>query len=157
MCDGAINQQAADMIGNGPQHSDSQLKNSATDSSVDSTSIPELKVEGKQDESAEAQDAVVLVQQLALSGPETCNVPYSSEGQDSGDSRGNDGDSDEEGWITPENIQEVCEQMGGAEEVESSGIAVGCITTDFAMQVSNTAQLPIVLKMFFLSAMKVNK
>ena len=46
-----------------------------------------------------------------------------------------DGD-DSSGWITPENLQQVCEEMGGATEVKPNGIAVGCITTDFAMQVS---------------------
>lgn len=42
---------------------------------------------------------------------------------------------DEEGWITPENFQQACEAMGGALEVEPQGIAVGCVTMDFAMQV----------------------
>lgn len=44
-------------------------------------------------------------------------------------------DSDDEGWITPENFQEVCREMGGALEEQPEGVAVGCITTDFAMQV----------------------
>ena len=48
-----------------------------------------------------------------------------------------DEDSDDlSGWITPENLQQACEEMGGATEVKPVGIAVGCITTDFAMQVS---------------------
>ena len=42
---------------------------------------------------------------------------------------------DDEGWITPENFHEVCVEMGGALEEQPMGIAVGCITTDFAMQV----------------------
>ena len=42
---------------------------------------------------------------------------------------------DDEGWITPENFHEVCVEMGGALEEQPTGIAVGCITTDFAMQV----------------------
>ena len=44
-------------------------------------------------------------------------------------------DSDDEGWITPQNFQEVCREMGGALEERPEGVAVGCITTDFAMQV----------------------
>lgn len=44
-------------------------------------------------------------------------------------------DSDEEGWITPENFQQACEEMGGVMEELPQSLAVGCITTDFAMQV----------------------
>lgn len=44
--------------------------------------------------------------------------------------------SDDEGWITPENLQQVCEEMGGVLEELTQSLAVGCITTDFAMQVS---------------------
>ena len=48
-----------------------------------------------------------------------------------------EGDSDDsvEGWITPENLHEACIVMGGALTEEPNDIAVGCITTDFAMQV----------------------
>ena len=44
-------------------------------------------------------------------------------------------EEEEEGWITPDNLQRVCEQMGGVLEEEPKGIAVGCLTSDFAMQV----------------------
>lgn len=44
-------------------------------------------------------------------------------------------DSDDEGWITPENFQQACEYMGGVQEEIPQSLAVGCITTDFAMQV----------------------
>lgn len=44
--------------------------------------------------------------------------------------------SDEEGWITPENFQQACEAMGGVLEEVPQSLAVGCITTDFAMQVN---------------------
>lgn len=44
-------------------------------------------------------------------------------------------DSDDEGWITPENFQQACETMGGVLEEVPQSLAVGCITTDFAMQV----------------------
>lgn len=46
-------------------------------------------------------------------------------------------DSDDEGWITPENFQQACEYMGGVQEELPQSLAVGCITTDFAMQVRN--------------------
>ncbi len=42
---------------------------------------------------------------------------------------------DEEGWINPDNFKEACAEMGGAVEEEPVGVAVGCMTTDFAMQV----------------------
>ena len=48
---------------------------------------------------------------------------------------GMENDSDSEGWITPENFQQACEEMGGVLEEKANGIAVGCTTTDYAMQV----------------------
>ena len=45
------------------------------------------------------------------------------------------GDSEDEGWITPDNIKQACAEMGGVLEEEAKGVAVGCVTTDFAMQV----------------------
>ena len=47
----------------------------------------------------------------------------------------NDTDDDDSGWITPENFRQACEEMGGVLEERAAGIAVGCTTTDFAMQV----------------------
>ena len=47
-------------------------------------------------------------------------------------------EEDEEGWITPDNLQRVCEQMGGLLEEEPKAVAVGCLTSDFAMQVRVT-------------------
>ena len=46
-----------------------------------------------------------------------------------------DDDNDDSGWITPENFHRACEEMGGVLEEKAAGIAVGCTTTDFAMQV----------------------
>jgi hypothetical protein len=63
---------------------------------------------------------------------------HPASGED-GDGSYLDGDSseeeDEEGWITPENFADACAEMGGTEQEPAAGIAVGCITTDFAMQV----------------------
>ncbi len=50
------------------------------------------------------------------------------------DSQNEDSD-DEDSWITPGNYQMACEKMGGALETGLDGIAVGCVTTDYAMQV----------------------
>ena len=43
-------------------------------------------------------------------------------------------EDDDEGWITPDNLQRVCEEMGGVLDELPQSVAVGCITTDFAMQ-----------------------
>lgn len=39
------------------------------------------------------------------------------------------------GWINPENFAEACLEMGGALQEPAVGVVVGCVTTDFAMQV----------------------
>ncbi|XP_071958444.1 RNA-binding protein NOB1-like [Antedon mediterranea] len=45
-----------------------------------------------------------------------------------------DGEEDEEiGWITPSNISQV-KQYNESEQIPASGVGVGCLTTDFAMQ-----------------------
>ena len=41
---------------------------------------------------------------------------------------------DDEGWITPANISDVKRSMG-LNTVSSDQVSVGCLTTDFAMQV----------------------
>ena len=55
---------------------------------------------------------------------------------DNGDLDNQQYDIDEEdGWITPTNINTVTKKMGGGFEEEVSHVAVGCVTTDFAIQV----------------------
>lgn len=44
-----------------------------------------------------------------------------------------DGDDDGGGWITPSNIKQI--QMDAAEWCPPENVSVGCLTTDFAMQV----------------------
>ena len=66
------------------------------------------------------------------------DIPVERNGGDNEEQSDEDWDEDSDdssGWITPENLQQACEEMGGATEVKPIGIAVGCITTDFAMQV----------------------
>ena len=48
----------------------------------------------------------------------------------------NDDDDDDDGWITPDNIKHVKSQMG-KETLDAipANVTVGCLTTDFAMQV----------------------
>ena len=44
-------------------------------------------------------------------------------------------EDDDDDWITPDNLHRAREQMGGATTVSAKGVAVGCLTTDFSMQV----------------------
>lgn len=46
-------------------------------------------------------------------------------------------EEDEDGWITPQNIQAIRDEMGdtGTDAVPAD-VEVGCLTTDFAMQVN---------------------
>jgi len=47
-------------------------------------------------------------------------------------------EEDEEGWITPENIQAIRDEMGETDlDAVPADVEVGCITTDFAMQASS--------------------
>ena len=45
-----------------------------------------------------------------------------------------DDDDDDDGWITPSNIKAVKEKMGMMDS-EKTNVPVGCLTTDFSMQV----------------------
>ncbi|GAB1598340.1 RNA-binding protein NOB1-like [Argonauta hians] len=55
------------------------------------------------------------------------NSTDEEEEQDDGD------DDDEEGWITPDNIGSLKQKLE-PEQIEPDSVAVGCLTTDFAMQ-----------------------
>jgi len=50
------------------------------------------------------------------------------------DSTGSESDDEENGWITPANYRQIANKMTGGEAVVEN-VTVGCITTDFAMQV----------------------
>ena len=62
-----------------------------------------------------------------------------SEDDDSYDEEDDDDDDDDDdGWITPGNIQQVKADYGISEtQSRPTNIAVGCLTTDFAMQVNS--------------------
>ena len=54
---------------------------------------------------------------------------------DSNSDNGDD-DDDDDGWITPDNIKHVKSQMGKETlAAVPANVTVGCLTTDFAMQV----------------------
>lgn len=46
-----------------------------------------------------------------------------------------DEEDDDEGWITPGNVASVKRSMGAETTNKGESICVGCLTTDFAMQV----------------------
>ena len=55
---------------------------------------------------------------------------------DSDDDYDDDDDDDDNGWITPDNISHIKGQMGkGSLDAVPANVTVGCLTTDFAMQV----------------------
>ena len=52
------------------------------------------------------------------------------------DNDDDDDDDDDDGWITPDNIHQVKSQMGKRTiDAVAANVTVGCLTTDFAMQV----------------------
>ena len=51
------------------------------------------------------------------------------------DDDNDDDNDDDDDWITPDNLQRAREQMGGATTASAEGVIVGCLTTDFSMQV----------------------
>ena len=95
----------------------------------------ELKIDGS------AKDDI-----LELNGDKTIAEDTQCEGglERTGDSDGeawNEDSDDDDSWITPANYEQACEKMGGALETGIDGIAVGCITTDYAIQVGIECQV----------------
>ena len=78
--------------------------------------------------STNGEDISQKCEELSL-GEDGCEDDVPCEGEE-------EADSDNEGWITPGNLRRVCEEMGGVMEELSQSLAVGCVTTDFAMQVN---------------------
>ena len=53
------------------------------------------------------------------------------------DNDDDDNDDDDDGWITPDNINHIKSQMGKETlDAVPANVTVGCLTTDFAMQVA---------------------
>ena len=58
------------------------------------------------------------------------------EGQEEkGEEEEEEEEGDDDSWITPDNYQSVCDSIGGMMEESIDEISVGCMTTDYAMQV----------------------
>lgn len=74
-----------------------------------------------------------------------------SEGEDKENQPEAEGEEDDDGggWITPSNIGQV--KMDSADWTAAADVTVGCVTTDFAMQVrrvarsSSEASLPVLM------------
>ena len=94
----------------------------------------------KRDDSAE-NDVVELDvdKTIAENSMNQCEGGSERTGDSDGEAWNEDSD-DEDSWITPANYEQACEKMGGALETGLDGIAVGCITTDYAIQVGITGE-----------------
>ena len=94
----------------------------------------------------EKQETDALAGQLGEGDILPAGSLQESESEDYDDSDDDDSDDDDsdddDGWITPSNICSVKQSMG---EYESGGeaemVEVGCLTTDFAMQVSHESRI----------------
>ena len=58
-----------------------------------------------------------------------------NEGEEQEEKGEEEEDDDDDSWITPDNYQSVCDSIGGMMEESIDEISVGCMTTDYAMQV----------------------
>ena len=73
-----------------------------------------------------------LEQSGCLNDRESCEEEHNS-GEEEESVIGED-----EGWITPDNLGQVCEEVGVAlGEEPQQEVAVACVTADYAMQVSS--------------------
>lgn len=67
--------------------------------------------------------------------PETAEEHQSAEDDGaSAEEEEDEEESDDEGWITPSNLKQVQQDTGHC-DTAPVGVQVGCVTTDFAMQV----------------------
>lgn len=98
----------------------------------------ENEMEGRTDQCDEAESKPEQSQsEDAGIDDTTCDMDDDDEGivEEEEDEDDDDDEEDNIGWITPQNISQVREQMVGSGETNLEGIKVGCMTTDFAMQV----------------------
>lgn len=88
---------------------------------------------------AAGPDHVVLLQE-AESGRDTSLQSGDGDEEDEEEEpEDQDQDDDGGGWITPSNIKQV--KMDSADWTAPGDVTVGCLTTDFAMQVRDAPQL----------------
>ena len=86
------------------------------------------------------------IMKVTVSNEEQIGVIKYTEGDDD-----DDDDDDDDGWITPENIVKVCNELGGGMEESPAGVSVCCVTADYAMQVRcDSIQLTVSIKIFVL-------
>ncbi|XP_030831106.1 RNA-binding protein NOB1 [Strongylocentrotus purpuratus] len=96
----------------------------------------ENKMEERTDQCDEAESKPEQSQSEDAGIDDTsCDMNDGDEGIVEGEEEEEDDDEEDNiGWITPQNISQVREQMAGSGETNLEGIKVGCMTTDFAMQ-----------------------
>ena len=94
------------------------------------------------DSGEDTQECVQLLEEVETLnlGEKSCEICHHSELSAPTESHDEEEEDDDEGWITPENFQQACEEMGGVTEDLPQSLAVGCVTTDFAMQVKVVMQ-----------------
>jgi len=112
-------------------NTDETLQDNCEETEVSNDRVTETGDNDTSKQVQESQDGEVI--QAEDIGEET----DSEDGEDEDDEEEDD-DDDDDGWITPSNIKAVKEKMGG-ETMEKAVVQVGCLTTDFAMQVWATA------------------
>ncbi|KAM6250989.1 RNA-binding protein NOB1 isoform 1-T1 [Spheniscus humboldti] len=81
----------------------------------------------------------LLKAQAVSVSPETTEEHQSSEDGASAEEEEDEEGSDDEGWITPSNLKQVQQDTGHC-DTAPVGVQVGCVTTDFAMQHTETEE-----------------
>ena len=113
------------------------------DSSVGKDDLSSSREESESQDDAHRTERVECVRdepkRSEACGELVCGEVEKQEEEEEEEEEEEGSDSDGEGWITPENFQQVCEEMGGVSEERPRSLAVGCMTTDFAMQVIHTS------------------
>ena len=113
----------------------------ASDKNSESTELTEITTSGQAmktlnlltDNSKDNDEGFDEVTDLNSNSFDDNNDKDSDENDDDDD---NDDYDDDDGWITPDNIGHIRDKMGkGALGEVPANVTVGCLTTDFAMQV----------------------
>ena len=117
---------------------ETDTKDSHEGNAADHTNVVHVEIVGTGEETVEKkekQNTDGTIDQLCGQLSEGNILPTANlqDGESSDDDSGVDDDDD--GWITPSNINSVKQSMGEYEADELQRVDVGCLTTDFAMQV----------------------
>lgn len=73
---------------------------------------------------------------VSNTSPETDEQSDDEDKENEPEEKEEDDDDDGGGWITPSNIRQV--KMDSADWTSPADVRVGCLTTDFAMQVTDS-------------------